>query len=299
MEADWWYPLLEDHALIDPSDELPTNWTYFRQPSGFSHDAENLSNLPGKDKYYTNLAKGKTKHWIKQYIEAEWGYSMAGKPVFPMFNTDLHVSKAPLFANRARQLVVGYDPGKNSAMVLGQYDDAYGRILILDELVMENYATDRAIAEKLKPLLRTRYAGFTDVLIVPDPASAAESSAVTGSSVIKELKKHFKVHIDTNNQIATRLDPAQYYMMRLTSDGPALELAPHIVKLKRALVSGYRYAVNKEGDSKGDKPDKNGHSHVADAFTYLVRYFRAGEERATRKIPARRHQAHANSYTVR
>jgi hypothetical protein len=224
---------------------------------------------------------------------------MGGKPVFPMFNPDLHVSKVPLYANRARTLVIGYDPGKHSAMVLGQYDDAFARILILDELVMEDYATDRAIAEKLKPLLRTRYPNITDILFVPDPASAQQSSATQGSSVVKELKKHYKVHLDTNNQIASRLDPAQYYMTRLTDDGPALELAPHIVKLRRALVSGYRYAINKDGDGKSDKPDKNMHSHVADAFTYLVRYFRAGEERATRRPVARRAPTSRNSYAAR
>lgn len=298
MESDWWYPMLEDHELLPPGQSIPENWTYFTQPSGFSPDAENLGNLPGKALYYTNLQKGKTKHWVKQFIEVCWGYSMSGKPVFPMFSTDLHVSKEPIWANRARELVIGYDPGKGSAMVLGQYDDSSGRVLILDEIVMENFATDRAVAEKLKPLIRMKYQGF-NILVVPDPASANDSQAVQGSSVVKELKKHFKVHIDTNNRIATRLDPAQYYMMRLTDDGPALVLAPHIVHLRRALVSGYRYVLNKEGDSKTDVPDKNRHSHVADAFTYLVRYFRAGEERSTKKPHARRAPRAVNSYNAR
>jgi hypothetical protein len=297
MEADWWYPMLEDHELLPPGQDVPENWTYFTQPSGFSPEAENLGNLPGKAAYYTNLAKGKTKHWIKQFIEVCWGYSMAGKPVFPMFNTDIHVAREPLWANKNRTLVIGYDPGKGSAMVLGQYNDASGQVLILDEIVMENFATDRAIAEKLKPLIRMKYQGF-DVLIVPDPASANQSQAQQGSSVIKELKKHFKVHTDTNNQIASRLDPAQYYMMRLTDDGPALQLAPHIVKLRRALVSGYRYTLNKDGDSKTDVPDKNSHSHVADAFTYLLRYFRSGEEKSTRRPPPRAVRRGSNSYNA-
>lgn len=298
MESDWWYPMLIDHELLPAGEEAPENWTFFEQPSGFLADAENLANLPGKAAYYTNLAKGKTKHWIKQFIEVCWGYSMSGKPVFPMFNTDYHVAKAALYANRARQLLIGYDPGKGSAFVLGQYDEEYGRVLVLDEIVMENYATDRAIAEKLKPLLRQKYQGF-EVLIVPDPACAQQSQSQQGSSVVKELKKHFKVHLDTNNQIASRLDPAQYYMMRITSDGPALVLAPQVIKLKRALVSGYRYAVNKDGDSKTDTPDKNVHSHVADAFTYLVRYIRGGEEKSTRKPPPRRYAPAGNSYNAR
>jgi hypothetical protein len=111
METDWWYPMLEDHDELPEGTEPPVNWTYFRQPSGFAENAENTENLPGGRDYYNNLCKGKTKHWIKQFIEVTWGYSMDGKPVFPEFNPDLHVSKVPLKANPAWPLIVGYDPG--------------------------------------------------------------------------------------------------------------------------------------------------------------------------------------------
>ena len=47
---------------------------YFKQPSGLAPDAENIENLPGGRKYYTNLAKGRSEVWIKQYVDAEWGF---------------------------------------------------------------------------------------------------------------------------------------------------------------------------------------------------------------------------------
>lgn len=289
MESDWWYPMLEDHGALPEDQEAPSNWTYFKQPSGFSAEAENLDNLPGKADYYTNLAKGKTKHWVKQFIEVEWGYSLAGKPVFPMFNRDFHVAKHPLIPNRARQLVAGYDPGlTGSGWVFGQYDDSVGRIRIFDELALEGYATDRAISEKVKPLLRRKY-GDCEFLVVPDPASANASQSKQGDSVVRTLEQHFAVKRDTNNQIETRLGPAQYYMMRLTADGPALEIDPSCVHLIRALVGGYHYELIKaSGDTPKDRPAKNKHSHVADAFTYLLRYFRTGEERAGRRPSTQR-----------
>lgn len=298
MEGDWWYPMLEDHSQLPTGQEPASNWTYFKQPSGFDDGAENTANLPGKRDYYTNLAKGKTKHWVKQFIEVEWGYSLAGLPVFPMFDASMHVAKRWETPNRARPLLVGYDPGKYSAWIFGQYDEEFGRVVIFDEIVLEGYATDRAIAEKVKPLLRSRYPGF-DVLVIPDPASSQQSSAQQGSSVIKELKKHFKVHVDTDNTIASRLDPAMYYMMRLTGNGPALLLMPQVVKLKRALMTGYRYVVNTRGESKSDVPDKNIHSHPADGFTYLVRYCKRGEDRAVKRAPARRTAPTRNSYNMR
>lgn len=300
MEADWWYPMLEDHDALPVDQEAPTNWKYFKQPSGFSADAENLENLPGKADYYTNLAKGKTKHWVKQFIEVEWGYSLAGKPVFPMFNRDFHVAKKPLLPNPYRQLVAGYDPGlSGSGWVFGQYDDSAGRVRIFSEIVLEGYATDRAITEKVKPHLRQRYPDF-EFLVIPDPASANGSQSKQASSVLITLQEHFAVKLDTNNAIESRIAPAQYYMMRLTGEGPGLEIDPSCVNLIRALVGGYHYELVKNQTAR-DKPEKNKHSHVADAFTYLMRYFRAGEERAgRRREDKRRLQApRQNIYALR
>lgn len=282
QESDWWYAFLEDQGLLTDGED-PTNWTYFKQPSGFSDEAENLINLPGKRDYYTNLQKGKTAHWIKQFIEVQWGYSMQGKPVFPMFNRDLHVSKKPLQPNPRRPLLIGYDPGlSGSGVVLGQYDDSVGRVAIFKEFVLEDYATDRMISEKLKPYLRTHFAGY-EVLVIPDPASTNRSSGQQGASVLKELKKHFAVKEDSDNSIESRLAPAQHYMMRLTGEGPALLIDPSCLGLIRALVSGYRFTV-KKGDNRSETPEKNKHSHVADAFTYLTRYCRKGEEAAGRTV---------------
>ena len=279
-ETNWWYPMLEDHEALPEDQAVPDNWMYFKQPSGLSPEAENIDNLPSKQAYYTNLIKGKTNHWIKQFVEVQWGYSLNGKPVFPMFTKDLHVSKNPLRYDPTLPLVAGYDPGMQSAVILGQ-QDKWGSVRILTELVLEDYSTDRMISEQLKPLLARKFPGC-DFLIVPDPASGNRSQA-SNTSVMKELKKHFEVKVDTNNAIESRLAPAQYYMMRRTSGGEGLQIDPSCVRLIRALTGGYKYTLTK-GDVKKEVPDKNMHSHPADAFTYLVRYFRSGEEMAGKKV---------------
>lgn len=295
-ETDWWYPFLEDHGLLVDGEE-PTNWKYFKQPSGLSEHAENLDNLPGGEAYYTNLSKGKATNWVKQFIETQWGYSLSGKPVFPMFSKDLHVSKKPLVPNPMLPICIGYDPGVHTGVTLGQYTD-WGQVLVFDELVLENFSTERMIAERLKPLLRRKYPNY-EVLVIPDPSSANRAQG-TDTSVMRVLKKNFSVKEDTNNQIESRLGPAQYYMMRITSSGPALLIDPGCVHLIRALVGGYRYTTTKT-DIPREVPDKNIHSNIADSFTYLVRYFRSGEEKAGRRI----HQASApvrvsrNNYNMR
>jgi hypothetical protein len=301
MESDWWYPMLEDHDELPPDQPPPDNWTYFKQPSGFSEQAENTENLPGKRDYYTSLAKGKTKHWIKQFIEVQWGYSMNGKPVFPMFNNEIHVARNFLVPNKALPVLIGYDPGKRCGVTIGQYDYTVGKVRVLDEFALENYATDRLIAEKIKPLLFQKYKGM-EVLVIPDPSSVNSSQSKQGSSVLAEVRKHFKVHYDGDNSIDSRLDPAQYYMMRLTGDGPALEIDPRCVKLIRSLVGGYKYTVTKGSDGvQKDTPDKNIHSNIADSFTYLTRYCRRGEEKQTRRDSSKtpRQRNVGNSYAMR
>lgn len=293
QESSWWYPMLEDHTQLPVDQAPPDNWKYFKQPSGFADGskkfdnrrAENTDNLPGKAMYYENLAKGKTMHWVKQFIEVEWGYALTGKPVFPMFNRDLHVSKRTLQGNPNRQLIVSYDPGlAGSAFVIMQYDDSVGRLAVLREICLEDYATDRACDEKLIPMLRTDFQNY-EVIVVPDPASANRSPGQTGSSVMIELRKRFAVKEDTDNTLESRLQPAQYYMMRLTAEGPALIIDPSCIRLIRALVSGYKYeAVKGQDGNKKEQPAKNIHSHVADAFTYGARYARKGEERAGKRL---------------
>ena len=308
QETDWWYAFLEDQDLLEEGQD-PSNWEYFKQPSGFADGdtkkyggkvAENLQNLPGKDQYYTNLIKGKTQHWIKQFVECAWGFSMSGKPVYPQFNSDLHFSTKPLQWNRRRPLLVGYDPGlAGSAFVIGQYDDSVGRVQVLREIVMADYATDRAVSEKLKPMLASQFPD-AEVILCPDPSSENRAQGQTGASVMKELKKHFQVECSKDNSIDARVGSAQHYMMRLTGEGPALILDPSCVQLKRALQSGYKYEVSKKGE-KSDTPVKNKHSHVADAFSYLTQNAKTAEVKAGEKKapPPRPIKPSRNRYAMR
>lgn len=299
MESDWWYPFCENVPEEMPEGvEMPENWTNFKQPSGLSDAPENIMNLPGKLEYYTNLIKGKTQHWINQYVKVKWGYSMLGKPVFPAFNPEIHVAKKSLIVNPGLEVVIGYDPGlAGSGVSIQQYDDAHGQLRILDEIVLSGFSTERMIKEKLKPLLRRKYAGCS-IVVAPDPASSSRSAAREDTSVVAELRKAgFAVKEDTNNEIDSRLAPMQYYMLRLTAVGAALLIDPGCVRHIRACAGGYKYTVSK-GDIQRAVPDKNGHSHVMDGACYGARYIYKGEQRAGRRIekpmPRQRQQTNYN-----
>lgn len=261
---------------------------YFLQPSGFAPDAENLDGLPpyiaGDHSYYTNQAKGKSDVWIKQFLEAEWGFSIAGKPVVESFRAALHVSKSPLRFNPALPLVIGFDPGlAGSALVFGQ-QDLYGRLLIFGELIQENMGPRRIIRERLKPYLRRRFPDAR-VIIAPDPAASNRSGDEV--EIIKPFKDAYTVVSEGNNRLPLRLNALDHFCTTLVEGMSALQIdekeCPTVV---RALKGGWRYAMDTKKDAiKGTDPEKNPYSHAGDATGYLARYFHKLTERELRYGP--------------
>lgn len=272
-ENSWWY----DYLVKNP---LPNNVRLFVQPSGFLPTAENTENLPGKTEYYTSQAEGKSKEWVKQFIEVQWGFSLDGQPVFPAFNRELHVSTKPLMPNPHLPLIISLDPGLNySAITIGQ-EDSHGRLLIYDELIQRDMGAERQIAERLKPLLRAKYGMFKNPIVVPDPAAAIRAQS-DEKSVVDVYRKHFEVKYDTDNTLQPRLDAVEHYLMRLTDVGPALLIDPGCRTIIRGFEGGYRYAISRKGTTAAE-PDKNEYSHPLDAVQYLAKYFRKGANRAAR-----------------
>jgi hypothetical protein len=274
-EGTSWHELLIENR--------PENVFYYHQPSGLSPDAENLENLPPK--YYENLEKGKSESWKKQFIEAEWGFSVAGKPVVPTFNRQLHVSPVPLKGNPDLPLVIGYDPGvQHSALIFGQLD-MYGRLHVLEDLPLEGYGAERMAYERLIPIIKAKYQGF-EIIIAPDPAanSRTPTNETTVADVLRSPKfqKFWSIKIANTNLLTPRLDSIEHFTTRLTSKGPALVVDPRCKTLIRALSAGWRYVQTRKGDDRPE-PDKNIWSHPGDAFGYLCQYHSNNEARSGRR----------------
>lgn len=261
-EDDWWYPYLYE--------DKPVNVELFVQPDGLSPDAENTDNLPGGRDYYTSLIQGKTEAWINQYVRVNWGHSLVGTPVISTFRREFHVAKYPLMYDPLRPLIVGFDPGMASGLVFGQFtsDD---RLRVLAESVQFGYGASRLIKEKLQPILRDQFAGAT-VIISPDPAAFNRAQTDERSVVDVFKAAGFNVQVpDMNNRIQPRLEAIEHYTTRLTADGPALEVDPSCKRLIRALSGGWCYTVSKK-EHTSVEPEKNKHSHIGDAYSYLCRF---------------------------
>lgn len=293
-EDNWWFDYLHNGVgVIQPGEGVSLhhrivlderNTRYFLQPSGFSPFAENVENLPGGRDYYTSAAKNKSEAWIKQFIEAEWGYSIAGKPVIQSFNAKVHISKTPLRYDPNLHLVGGYDPGIGGAAMMFGQEDLEGRLHVLGEIITSGVGADRFIAERLKPYLARRFpelpaGGFT---VAPDPA-ANSRSANDESTIVARIKRHFPVSIESNNRLPLRLDAIDHFCTRMAYGMPSLIIDERSCPtLIRALKGGWRFALDNKERLRGGadaKPEKNAYSHPGDAFGYLCRYFHRQGER--------------------
>lgn len=268
-EDNWWY----DHLHT----ALPRNVKYFHQPSGRSEDAENTENLrPG---YYADLEIGKSEEWVKQFIDAEWGFSAAGKPVVPTFKPDLHISKSELKFNPNLPLVFGFDPGyAGTAAIFGQ-EDLHGRLLVFGEVLAQNMGAERFIQEKLRPYIRARFPD-AKVICAPDPA-AANRAQTDERAVVDIIKRYFPAKPETNNRLSLRLNAIEHYTTKLVEVGPALQIdEKHCPTLVRALKGGWRWEMDTKRDQMKDAaPEKNQYSHPGDAYGYLSRYFHKSVEK--------------------
>ena len=257
----WWYYQMEG---LDPKDGVSANdngWDVFKQPSGRSVYAENVENLP--DGYYDT--QGRSEEYIRVYIDGEYGLSSAGMPVYKYFRPDYHMAKERLrfIHNGVRPVVIGMDLGLTPAAVIGQQDPR-GRALILGEAVSFDMGIQRFVRTVLKPMIYERFSG-APIIVVTDPAGVQRAQTDERSAVDIIKAEGLKVFPAKTNNVSSRINAVDEYLMRQVDGDPAFLLDPGCTQLKAAMMGGYRFKPKGDGDI-----DKNKHSHVAEALQYLM-----------------------------
>lgn len=245
--------------------EPPNNMHVTIQPSGLAQEADWVQYLP--DGYYENLCEGKSEDWIDIYVHGKFGKSLSGQPVFRAFDRDTHVSKQPLNYIRLQThpLIIGMDFGLTPACTINQVD-AQGRLLTFADLTSEGMGTLRFCREKLKPLLANRFPGM-NVLIIGDPAGQ-QRAQTDERSVFDILKAEgFRVVAAKSNSVVARINAVDKFLTRTVDGKPGHLIDPSCTHLIAALRGGYRYKIRTNGEAD-DKPEKNSHSHIADAHQY-------------------------------
>ena len=287
-EEDHWWPIMSgevpipDHITSDEAKMLvaPDNWKFFTQPSGMEEvkdedgsiieyqpntSAENQKNLLRT--YYSNLIQGKTKSWIDVYVMNRLGTINEGKPVYPMWVTDTHISKEEIPVAAGLPVYVGLDFGLTPAAVFGQC--VRGRWLILQEIVAFDMGIVR-FAELLRQEIATRYS-MCEVNIIGDPAGdfRAQTDESTPFQVLRGAG--LTARPAQSNDVALRIEAVAGTLNRMVEGQSGILVDFRCKELIKGFEGGYGYRrIQVSGERYDDKPDKNRFSHIHDALQYLM-----------------------------
>ena len=296
-EEDHWWPIMAgevpvpDHIPREQAKMLvkPDNWNFFTQPCGMletkdeegeiqdykeNPKAENQKNILAN--YYSNLIRGKTKSWIDVYVMNRLGHIQDGKPVYPMFASEVHIAKEEIPVAANVPVYVGIDFGLTPAAVLAQ--KVRGRWFVQSEIVAIDMGIVR-FAEVLRQELATRFSAASEVIIYGDPAGdfRAQTDESTPFHILRGAG--LRAYPAPSNSVDLRLESVSSQLTKMVEGKPALLIDRRCPQLIKGFEGGYAYKrMEVSGERYADKPDKNMFSHVHDAAQYL--FLGAGEGRA-------------------
>lgn len=261
ITRNWWHQKSEV--------ERPEGWEFFTQPGGLDEKAENIGNLPGGRSYYTRMMTGKSQAWIDQFINNQYGSSLAGKRVYTEFNDRLHVSPTPLKAYNGIPLRLGWDYGLTPACIIGQLTPR-GQLRVLKELVATDMGIERFAGDVVVPFIRNTYPGLR-IISRGDPGG--NQRAQTDEKTCEDILASAGIPTQSapTNLLIPRLTAVRRFLTKLVDGEPAFLLDPSCVMLREGFNGGYHYPQLKVvGDPRyKEEPDKNEYSHPHDGLQYL------------------------------
>ena len=292
-------PMDDDHWYFKYSEkgEAPKGkfaWKFFRQPGGVleadaselpdepefngfiqsagrwwmtNPGAENLPNLPAG--YYDQLVGGKNLDWIRCYAKGEYTFVQEGRPITPEYD-DEAMSVDGLEFDKSLPLQIGLDFGLTPAAVFGQKHPS-GQWRILHELVTFDMGLER-FGNQLKSEIETIFPN-AEVIVWGDPAGQQRDQIfeVTAFDHLKTLG--LLARPAATNDWKTRREAMAAPMIRYYDKKPGLMIDKKCQRTRKALAGGYffsRVAMGSGQERFRDVPNKNEHSHVGDAYGYLV-----------------------------
>jgi len=285
----WWFRLAEKDRITGKY-----AWKFFHQPGGIvevphetlpdnpeandhifaagrwwklNEKGENLKNLPPG--YYLQQLAGKNLDWIRCYAEGRYTYVQEGKPVWPEYD-DMLMSSDEIVPDPNLPIQVGLDFGLTPAAVFGQRHSS-GQWRVFHEIVTFDMGLER-FGNELISELQTRFPNY-EVLVWGDPAGQ-QRDAIYETTAFEYLRTlGLRAQPTATNDFKARREASAAPMNRLVMGKPGLLVHKSCKLLRKSLSGGYhfkRIAVGAGQERFKDTPNKNEHSHVGDAFGYLL-----------------------------
>jgi hypothetical protein len=298
----WWHRLAEKEPI-----KGKWGWDFFSQPGGvvevpiedlpenpeandhifasgrwwkLNNKAENVKNLPSG--YYSQMLGGKNLDWVRCYAEGKYTYVQEGRPVWPEYDDHL-MSADNIEYEPGIPLHIGLDFGLTPAAAIGQ-KLANGRWIVLDEIVTEDMGLER-FGQQLLGEINAKYPK-AQILVWGDPAGMQRDAIyeVTAFDYLRTLG--LRAQPTASNNFRVRREGAAAPMQRLIAGKPGVLIHTRCKLLRKSLAGGYhfkRIAVGAGHERFKDSPNKNEHSHIGDAFGYLM--LGGGEHKRMTKSP--------------
>ena len=262
----------------------PEDMAVFKQPGGLAEDAENLAyllqtpdtlKLPVDDPqrlaqgrlYYARLARNRNLDWVKRYVHAEYAPDPSGAAVFKeSFRRAFHVVDdiEPINA----PMVIGQDFGRNPVSLITQMDHR-GRILVLEEVWAEDIGIQTQMPLVRSVLTGDRYLGRR-VCFVGDPSGNYKGSRDEKTDFDIVRAAGFQIVAAYTNDIDPRIQEVESWLLQQRDGGPAIMFSRRgCPRLIAAMGGGYRFTYTNLSVARAI-PDKDIHSHLADALQYAV-----------------------------
>lgn len=226
--------------------------------------------------YYSNLVAANSSDplWVKVHVDAQYGPTMDGKPVYPEFQDHVHVISPDKISTLppGAELLIGADFGLTPAILIGQRDPRDGQIQWIDEMVSEDMGAARFFDDAARYLKRT-YPGR--------PIRGTGDPAGEGRSQVDERTPYDVAHAAgiplapaRTNDFTRRRDAVGRALQRMTLLGrPALVVSSKCKVTRKGMNGGYclkRVASAGNAEKFRDVPDKNSFSHVCEAGQYMM-----------------------------
>lgn len=241
----------------------------FKQPSGLSPQAENLSNLP--QDYYTRLATGKDPEWVKIYVHGEYGYLQDGRVVFPEYKDSVHCAEVKPVSYET--VYRGWDFGLTPACVLCQLN-SHGQLIVFDEMTSEDMGIDKFSDEVMENCSR-KYSDY-EFVDVGDPAG--EQRSQTDEKTCFQILHSKGILIEAGAKtVQMRLESVRKPLTRLVGGKPGFQVSPKCKMLRKGFMGGYHFRrLQTSQERYTEAPDKNSFSHIHDALQYVCTRLFAG-----------------------
>lgn len=254
----------------------------FAQPPGYDPDsaegfhpkAENVENLRKISRTYYRDMAARLEPWdVQRLLMNLPGYSRHGQPVHPHFDPMRMVPAQTIQPDKDAELVIGVDAGSNTLMHAAEFLQRVfsGQVRALAEVCPDGQSDIVEFGTEIRRVYETRFKplGITRVRIVVDPAARGQSAmrrGVTWAQILQEITQ-IEVQLAPSQDPGVRRTAMDVALKRSAGPGePGLLVDKDCIRLIEALAGGYRFA--RKGDRVSPTPEKNAHSHPAEAGQY-------------------------------